>query len=182
VLALAGEPILGAEVDAVADRLEALSPNFSRPHLRRLALTTIFFPLLTARAIAGEERERASAEANAARADRVEGHAQAPLPSQVGTWETLGLEVWLQLVELEPGEWSPVFELPGAFALVRLIERDGAEPAGAEQFRAEILLFDYGEARAEIDQRVFEQRLDIVDPEWERIVPGAWKARMIGEA
>lgn len=182
VLALDGLPLSAEEVDRVAERLRSISPNFALPHLRRLALTNHFFPLLTARATADSgARERARAEAEAARDAWVEGRAQGPLESEEGNWQTLGLEVWLAVSELEPDAWSPVFELPGAFAFAHLAARDHAARAIQEDFRVELSRFPYHEAIASIEDSVFEQRLTIVDPAWERIVPGAWKTRMTVE-
>jgi hypothetical protein len=101
------------------------------------------------------------------RAELVEGH-----------WKQLGIETWIRARGLEPGAWSEVFEEPGAFTFLRLISRDGNERAGAELFRVELARFPYLAARSELDQRVFDARLEIVDPEWGALVPARWRIPM----
>lgn len=180
VLRLSGVDIRAEEVDRLADRLSEIEPFFAQSHRRRIALTQLLFPLLTARAIAGEGREEARAQAEEFRRSRVEG-AQGPLAAPLeGDWRALGLGIWLEVSKLEPGRWSEVFEVPGAFVVARLLERGGEGAFGPHSLRADLLQFPYLASRQEIDERVFDQQLEIVDPSWEKLVPMAWQYRMRG--
>lgn len=181
VLRLAGVDIRAEEVDRLADRLSEIEPFFAPSHRRRIALTQLVFPLLTARAIAGEAREQARAEAEEFHRSYVEGGAQGPLAAPLeGDWRALGLGVWLEVSKLEAGRWSAVFEVPGAFVVARLLERGGEGTAARHSLRADVLQFPYLPSRQEIDERVFDQRLEIVDPSWEKLVPMSWQYRMRG--
>jgi hypothetical protein len=73
-----------------------------------------------------------------------------------------------------------VFEVPGAFAVARLVERRPAQRPADEVFVADLMRFPYCDSLAEIDQAVFDEELEILDPEWERIVPAEWRLQMTG--
>ena len=89
----------------------------------------------------------------------------------------LSLPLWSALRELEAGE-TALHEVPGAFVVVRLLERDGNPTAALETFRVRLFDFEYIADRGGLGERVFHYHLEIVDPEYEKIVPERWKHAM----
>jgi hypothetical protein len=175
-----GEVIGVEEVDTTADALAALKPSYTRSMLRRQALTHVLFTRAVGRIGCGRERAAARAAATAWSAG---DEGAAPPRERRGTWNELGLDLWLAVRALEPGTWSEVCEGAGFFFLVRLLERDGAAPAVREGFVLEVVEFPWRSDRVGLPLAVFEERLVIVDPAFRKVVPERWKYPMeeVGE-
>jgi len=181
VLAVGERPILAAEVDAIAAALESAEPRYAEPMRRRLALTKVLFPLVAGELEAPRERERARARAVERMALLQAGQEPEGEPGLEleGNWLELGITLWLGLAALEPGQ-SALHEVPGAFVLLRLLDRDRNPQRPLERFRLRALEFPYAVDRAGLDERVFDYHLEIVDPQYRRLVPLLWQHRMPG--
>jgi hypothetical protein len=183
VMTLDGIAITAAEVDAIADTVAQIDPAYTTPHCRRVALTTVLFPKTFGQELAPEERARAQEEAEAWDAARREGSLTGPLePPVLGTWEDLGIDLWDSLRELEVGAWSGVIELSGRFAVVQLLDRDHDVRPGQELFEVQLKSFPYVMPPSSLSELCLEAKLEILDPEWEPIVPGFWKYKMRGDS
>ncbi|MDP6989821.1 MAG: hypothetical protein QF903_10115 [Planctomycetota bacterium] len=171
-----GAGITVAVVVAAADALAALKPSYTRPMLRRQALTHVLFTRAVARLGHADERAAARAAADAWRAGE-----QGALVGRErrGTWNELGLDLWLAVRDLQPDEWSPVCEGAGLFFAARVLERSGAPPAVREGFVLELVEFPWRDDREGLALAVFEQRLVIVDPAFGAVVPERWKIPMM---
>ena len=183
VLVCAGDPIRADEVDPTAESLQALGPNFTQPHLRRMALTHVRLPLAAGRAQAANGR-RAEARAEAAAyLELVSAGGPRPAepapggPSEVleGPQDVLGVPLWVLLQGLEIDTWSAVNELPGRFVVVRLVSRDEDPQPQREQYRAEIAAFPYVQDPMSLTSAALNADLIVVDPAWEALVPGSWR-------
>jgi len=187
VLALNGQAISAQEVEGVAAVFAAMLPQSSETHTRALALTNVVLPLHAARSIDPERRERARSEALAfLAAVRAGADARGPLvgPAQVerrGTCREIGVEAWQAAATLAPGEWSEVFETPGAFELVQLQKR-GSEPVPAEVVlelgAVDFFYVEADSARQAIGKALDASKLVIVDPAWKDCVPTLWQHRL----
>lgn len=183
VMTLNGVAITAAEVDAVADTVGQIDPAYTRPHCRRVALTTVCFPRTFGRALAPNERKKAREEAEAWDSARRQGALTGPMePPITGTWEFLGIDLWDHARELEEGDWSDVIELSGRFAVVQLLGRDHDVRPGHERFELQLKSFEYVTNPESLKERCLEARLEILDPAWEAIVPGFWKYKMRGDS
>jgi hypothetical protein len=179
VMVLDGEPITAAEVDQHIDSLTTIDASFTKPHRRRLVLTSVIFLRAYARAHPDRPREEARAEAEEWRSKLLADALALPLaPPVSGNWDRLGIEYWFPLRELEPGEWSEVVELCGRFAVIQLVSRDHAPRGGQEWFEARFVEFPYVDRPELLPNRVRDATLEIVDPAWQEIVPGYWKYEM----
>jgi hypothetical protein len=183
VMTLNGAAITAAEVDAVADTVALIDPAYTQPHCRRVALTTVIFPRTFGRELAPQERAQARREAEAWDAARRAGTLTGPLEAPVlGTWEDLGIDLWDGLRELEVGAWSEPLELSGRFAVVQLLDRDHDVRPGHELFEVQLKAFPYVTTPESLKELCLEARLEILDPEWDPIVPGFWKYKMRGDS
>lgn len=186
VLVCAGDPIRAEEVDPIAEALRPLGPKFTLPHLRRLALTNVRFPLAAGRARAGAElREEARAAADAFYRS-VSGDGPLPEDSLAGDsllleggQATLGIPLWVLVQGLELGSWSKVSELPGQFMVVLLEARDGDLQPQRERFTVRVASFPYVEEPNSLAASALDSTLVVVDPDWEPIVPGYWRYQML---
>lgn len=172
-----GEPITTAAIDRLADDVQLLYPEYTRPHARRLALTNAFLPRLALRNQDHEAWDRARAECAAFDP----AHAtQAPW-TEVGDWRQHGLELWSLVRSREVGAWSEPLELHGRWVRARLDERrPGTEPQH-EELTVSLHAFpflDVTELRPATEAAIDAAVLEIVDPEWNSIVPESWKYRM----
>ena len=100
----------------------------------------------------------------------------------MGNWNQVGLTVWLVARGLEPGAHSGVVELPGRFAVIRLEARDGARNPALERVQVLLEAFPYTDRLDTVLQDYLGGELEIVDPAWDEIVPGALKYEMTGDA
>jgi len=98
-----------------------------------------------------------------------------------GSWRELGLVAWGAGMGLEPGTWSELLEVPGAFLRVRLISRSNSPIPAATQVRLDMLEVVYSETGRGLvasETELRKHRLTIVDPDWKAIVPERTKHLM----
>ena len=174
VLAAGDVPILQAEVDRAASWVQLLYPENTQPSLRRKALT--HFLLIRAALASAFPDQRAEALAAAESALQDLDKPGAPAPRVLaGAWSDLGLELWGEVRDLEPGRYHGPIELSGRWALVR---KDSATPGlvpAADLFTVSLFEFLFVPASFEPGTLTAAQsKLTILDPAWEAIVPSAW--------
>lgn len=190
VLALNADPILAADVDAIASIVARAEGQHALPHLRRIALTNVVLPLVATRQVAGaEKRAAALAAAQAWRAARVDGAAAAetvPAPIEEvveGGFGMVGLEVWNWALDCPPGSWSEPIETPGAWRVARVLERSaGLRPCDVV-LKADLATFvwDHAESfRKDVEAHLDRSKLDYVDEAWRDLVPTLWQRRLRG--
>lgn len=182
VLAVDGLPLTAAEVGTVAGWIGLVEPTATAPERRRRALTMHLFPKLALDARWPAERERARAEAERTLAAARAGEAPADrVAAMTGVWDTLGIEVWAALRDASRGEWTGPIAGQGRFVVARWLERAPGRSAAAEHFDVELLSFPFVPLDTDRDAAAaltWDADLTIVDPEWERAVPLAWRANM----
>ncbi len=177
VLAVDGVPIRADEVERWVPVTRLLEPDKVLSHWRRLALANIVLPLRAGEALDPRGREAAYAHATHLRGLATERGA---LPEEVehrdvteGTWKDLGLIDWELARELEVGAWSEVYETVGGWAFFRLLERPAEfGPLSVVRIeRAHACYLDPEAVRGLIDEALRTLPIEVVDPEWEALVP-----------
>lgn len=187
VLMLDAQPITEEEVDRVAGAFARLQPQYVLAHCRRLALTNVVFPEVAARTVDPGRRETARALAEQYEAGLRAGTlSPGPLAGPTekersGGVKELGLEAWAAVIDAPVGTWSSVLETPGAFELVRLVERTPATAAFDVQMKVGVFTFPYIDEAAvhdAIDAALDRSTLVFVDPSWSDYVPSPWQHRL----
>ncbi|MCK6445563.1 MAG: hypothetical protein L6Q99_04160 [Planctomycetes bacterium] len=182
-------PIATSEVDAYLPAIALIEPRFVEKQLQRVALTNIVLPRAVARVLAGPEAyERARLAAETARKAVDSGEWTGPLAPGTsggtlvsGPYSEVGIARWAHCFELQPGQWSDVFEEIGAFTFVKCLRRvDGALPIQTE-FELETVSFPYlpeGKGLIQVEEAYDRVELEILDPAWRTIVPELLQYRM----
>lgn len=153
------------EIDVAASRVRHHTFEGSQSHYRRVALDEIVLPRAAIAAARPGQRAIALEEARRLRESLVAGREHADEVRRVGNLDTLGPTILGAALELEPGRWSGILELPGTFAFVRLIEPYTLTPTPSVTIATlEVPFLEHG-----IDSSVlldFQDRavLEIVDP------------------
>jgi len=181
--------IRAEDVDEWLEAFAAVEPAYTRPALRRLALTNLVLPRAIGGLIDPAERRAARERAERARADRVAGDAAEPPSADPGSFETLsggyadvGLDVWARARAVETGAWSPVFETVAGWCFFRLLEAPPRPWSRKTAITVERAIFPYLDLdpRGLIESAIDESRLTIVDPAWKDILPATYRYRMDG--
>lgn len=184
VLAVDGQPFTAAEIDLVADRLGELRPDYTRPHLRRLALTAVVIPSRVAQRLAPDRRQRQLRAAQACRERLISGQPPDPELGVVeversGNWFQLGIILGPTVSDLPVGEWSPVTDSLGIWFSARVLQREVGETPIETELRVALIEFPYLEDnRATIDEALADTTYTLVDPAWREILPELWLSRM----
>jgi len=178
VLVCAGDPIRADEVDPIAEALKPLGPKFTRPHLRRLALTNVRLPIAAGRAQGGPDRRAQALEEAEAFIGSLEESEGVQGVLVEGSQDTLGVPLWVLVQGLEPGAWAGPSELPGQFVVVRLEKRDENAQPQREQFTVRVSSFPYVDDPRSLAGEAFNSTLEVVDEAWEPLVPGFWRYQM----
>lgn len=183
VLALGTEPVLAEEVDRHLDLIHLVEPHLVRSDHRRKALTNIVLPTVAARLLAPEERQAAFEHAQALAAEaRETGRAPAGAPEPTyltGTWKDVGMTLWDEARRTEPGAFTALIETPGAwtFAHVLAVGVEPGEPFGPTTQitvqRYDVPFLEREGTRALLQSTIDQLGLQVVDPEWAAVVPGA---------
>jgi len=180
--------IHAVEVERLAGIVQAVFPEYSDLHTRRLALTEALLPRAAARSKRGAEWERARAESSRAFARLQETGAEAwlaevgPPLSDTGGLSYLRLDLWGAARGAELGVWMGPYERIGTFTILRVIAIEGEE--FEEKLTVERVEFPYlpeGSTASDLNEAIDSCRLRIVDPDWEEAFPERWKYRMRGE-
>ena len=190
VLALNGDPILDTEVDAVASIVARIEPHHALPNLRRIALTNMVLPLMSARQVAGPERRAAALERARAWRAALEAGTTPPAPVAPpreekieGGFGVLGFRVWEWTLDAPIGTWSEPIEQPGAWYLAKVVERKpGLRPSDVV-LKVDEVIFDWVEGetyRADVEAHLDKSKLEFVDAAWRDVVPTLWQRRLRG--
>ncbi len=182
VLAVDGVPVSKAEVDRWAAVTRAIEPDKVQAHWRRLALSNIVLPLRTSESLDPEGRRAAFAHA-----ERLRGLATelGRIPDDadvhdiaVGNWAQVGLIDWEVARALAVGAWSDVYETPGGWAFLRLLEQPDVAPeadlgsqAALRFERVHVFYLAPEGLRTLIEDALRKLPIEVVDPEWEPLVP-----------
>ena len=188
VLAVNDLPIRTADVDAIANAIAVLYPQYVFAQCRRLALTNVVLPMWAVRSRDAEERLLALERCRAARiaATHAEAIATEDDEAVAGGLQALGLDLWVAAGELEPGVWSEPVELIGRWALIRIESVTPGEHGQGDWFELTLRSFPYLDfsypdaavASTSIEHAVDRSELEIVSPEWRELIPEEFKFRM----
>ncbi|MFT7487399.1 MAG: hypothetical protein ACI9F9_003260 [Candidatus Paceibacteria bacterium] len=184
VLAVGGVPIHESEVDAHIDALLDIKPEYIKNHRRRLLLINWTFPMARGIQVSGADRKAARLEALdwMAAQEMAPGAPPAAMEGDlVGNWDLVGFDTWLMARELEIGDSSGLVELPGQYAIIRMIDRDRPKNKAHEQMVLRVRTFPYVDSPKGLLEECMESSLEIVDPAWNEIVPGTYKYKMLAE-
>jgi hypothetical protein len=183
VLAVAGEPISGADVERAADHVALIYPSRSREFLIASALGSIILPRAAVAHAYADARDRARAACEAALA-RARNGEDVAAPEHTGGLDALRLPVFGLARELEVGAWGGPCEVLGSFTIVQLVAREeGARHASEERITVRLLEFGYlpaGFGQPDVAAAMDAARLEIVDPDYALFVPDSARYRMKG--
>ncbi len=179
-LAIGGHPIAAEDIERYVPMIEIIEPEFvRRDHLRKV-LSNIVLPTAAGAALLPEDREaayqRASELLAAARETGTLPDGAPEANPLSGPWVKVGMVSWFEAMSMEPGTYSPLHETPGAWTFFELIST-GAPP-GEFHATTEVSVRRYDvrylpdEALHDLVQEALDTLpIDIVDPEWEPLVP-----------
>jgi len=182
VVAVDGVAVAASEVDRWAAVTALLEPDKVHAHWRRLALSNIVLPLRASEALDPEGRRAAFADAGRLRGlavelDRIPDDAAVRDVAE-GTWNQVGLIDWDVARGLAVGEWSEVYETPGGWAFLRLLERpevapgEALGPHAALRFeRVHVFYLAPEGLRTLVDDALRQLPVEVVEPDWEPLVP-----------
>jgi hypothetical protein len=182
VAAVDGVPVAQAEVDRWVALMALIEPDKVHAHWRRLALSNIVLPLRAAEALDPEGRQAAFQHAERLRGLAAE---QGRIPDEadvhdvaLGTWRDVGLIDWEVARGLEVGAWSSVYETPGGWAFVRLLEEPEEPPDGAlgartslRFERVHVMYLAPEGLRLLVDEALRKLPIEVIDPAWEALLP-----------
>lgn len=182
-LVFGGAPVSVDEIDRHLELIHLIEPHLVKSDHRRKALTNIVLPVVAGRVLYPEERQAAFERAQALAAEAREvGRAPESAPEPLyltGTWLEVGMPVWDEARRTEAGSFSGVVETPGAWTFVHVLAV-GAEPGEAFGPMTQVTVQRYDvpyierEATRDMLQSAMDQlELEIVDPEWEKVVPAS---------
>jgi len=185
VIAFDGLPISASEVERWVPVIAMMEPDKVERHWRRLALANFVLPFRAAETLDPAGRNEAYRAAQhlhgqAVELNRVpEGAEFVDVAS--GTFHDMGLADWYQAKDLEVGAWSPVYETLGGFAFYRLLEKPAQfgprSPIRIE--RVQVHFLDPRGVRTVVDDALRALPIDIVDPEWEALVPPLYLQNLV---
>lgn len=182
VLAIGGEPITAQEIDRYVDMVHLIEPHLVKRDHRRKALSNVILPIAIGRALVPEtDRQAAFQEAerlaSAAKETGTVPEGAAEVQYLTGTWKEVGMTVWNETRSTSPGSFSGVIETPGAWTFVHLLATT-TEPGEAfspttvvTMQRYDVYYYDREGMRDLIQDGFDNLRVEVVDPEWEAVVP-----------
>ncbi|MFT5291619.1 MAG: hypothetical protein ACI8QS_001392 [Planctomycetota bacterium] len=144
VLSVAGQVILRADLEEIADAAGLAQPESSRPHHVRLALDNLLIPRAALAAAHSEQRALAKA---AAEETLLELQAQTTSGAIHGAEmqeldvRKLGLALWYEFRHSQPGKWIGPVEDVGRFRLARWVLVEAGPKPGQNAYTCEILDF-----------------------------------------
>lgn len=179
--AIGGVPVMKADIEEYLPLMRMIDPHLVDTSLRRRALANIVLPIAAGQALDAEAYEAAFQKAQRIRAAVLETGIfppDAPKANYLtGTWIDVGLVPFKAAAGMEPGTYSPLLESPAAFTFFKLVATNLQEgEAMGPQTELVIQRYDVpylpDEASVELIQSAIDTLpLEIVDPEWEPIVP-----------
>jgi len=183
ILVVDDQPILAADVDRFVGAVALIEPEFVLRDHRRKVLSNISIPLAAGAALDPTSREEAFTRAQAllsAFRETGEVPADAPQPRVLsGTFKEIGLIPWALATEMEPLTISELHETPGAWSFFRLTA--SSEAPGEFEGRSQVTILRYDvpylpqdAVRGLLQTAMQGFKIEIVDPEWEPMVPPAF--------
>ena len=179
--AIGGVPVMKDEIDAFLPLMELIDPHLVKSSHRRAALANVMLPMASARALDPASREEAFQRAQAIHASvRETGIFPPGSPTAnplTGSWRDVGLVPFNAAMSMEPGTYSALLEAPASWVFFKLVATNLEEGAAYEaQTLITVQRYDIPflpmEASAELIQSgIDELPIEIVDPEWEHIIP-----------
>lgn len=179
--AIGGIPIPKSAVDAYVPLMKLIDPHLAEPALRRAAFANITLPIHAARALDPDSWEAAFQKAQGIHAQvRETGElpADAPTPNYLnGSWLDIGMVPFQAAIGMEPGSYSRLVESPSAWTFFKLIATNLDEGEAYDGLtQVSIVRYDVPFLPQEGSQALVQQAIDtlpfeIVDEEWEHIVP-----------
>ncbi|MEC8512072.1 MAG: hypothetical protein VX015_07995 [Planctomycetota bacterium] len=182
-LVFGGTPVSAEEIDRHVELIHLIEPHLVKSDHRRKALTNIVLPVVAGRVLYPDERQAAFERAQALAAEAREvGRVPEGAPEPIyltGAWREVGMPVWDEARRTEAGSFSRVVETPGAWTFVHLLAV-GTEPGEAfgpmtqiTVQRYDVRYIDQEATRATLQSAMDQLELEIVDPEWEKVVPAS---------
>lgn len=180
VLVVEDQPILSSDVDRYVDAIGLIEPEFVLRDHRRKVLSNISIPLAAGAALDPEAREVAFARAQSllsAVRETGELPPDAPEPQvRTGTFKDVGLIPWAIASEMEPLTFSELHETPGAWSFFKLTAT--SEPPGGFVGGSQVTIVRYDvpylpqdAVRGLVQTAVDGFQVEVIDPEWEPMVP-----------
>ncbi len=179
--ALGGVEIKKADIDAYLPLMRLIDPHLVDASLRRAAMANLVLPIAAGQALDPASREEAFQKAQAihtsVRETGVFPPDAPPANLLTGSCKDVGLIPFNAAMSMEPGTYSGLLEAPGSWVFFKLIATNQEEgmPFEAE---TQITIQRYDvfylpmEAGADLLQAGIDTLpLEIVDPEWEHIIP-----------
>ena len=183
ILLVDDQPVLAADVDRFVEAIARIEPEFVLRDHRRKVLSNISIPLAAGAALDASAREEAFAQAQSllsALRETGEMPPDAPEPRVMsGTFKEVGLIPWAIASQMEPLTVSDLQETPGNWTFFKLTAT--TDPPGEFGGQSEVTILRYDVpylppegVRDLVQDAVQGFKIEIVDPEWEPMVPPAF--------
>jgi len=182
VLAVGGEPISGAEVDRYVEMVHVIEPHLVKQDHRRKALANVVLPIAVGRALVPKvDRDAAFREAQRLLSEAretgtlPEGAVEAQYLT--GTWKEIGMTIWNEAQSTAPDSFTAVIETPGAWTFAKVLATNAVpgEPFGpltqVTVQRYDVYYYDREGMRNLIEDGLKELPFEVIDPEWEAVIP-----------
>lgn len=180
VLLVDQQPILASEVDRYVDAVRLIEPEFVLRDHRRKVLSNISIPIAAGAALDPASREEAFERAQrllAASRETGQVPDDAPAPRvMTGTFKDVGLIPWAIATDLEPLTFSELHETPGAWTFFKLTAT--THPPGEFVGHSQVTIVRYDvpylpteAVRGLVQSAIGGFDVQVVDPEWEPLVP-----------
>lgn len=181
--AIGGVPVMKAELEDLVPLMKLIDPHLVDSSLMRMALANIVLPVKSAHALDPAAREEAFQRAQRIHANvRETGTFPPDAPESnllTGTWGQVGLVPFNAAMSMQPGEYSSLLEAPASWVFFKLLAtnlEEGASFDGRTQItiqRYDIPFLPLEASPQWIQEGIDTLPIEIVDPEWEHIIPPA---------
>lgn len=180
VLAIGGVPITAADVDQYVDAIALIEPEFVERDHRRKVLSNVTFPVKAGAALDPAARDEAFREAQRllaiARETGVVPKEEIVPTVLTGTFREVGLVPWAVAKDMEPLTFSDLHETPGAWTFFKLTASGAPQGEFDGLTQVTIVRYDVPYIEREVAREMLQSAVDglpieVVDPEWEPIVP-----------
>ena len=179
--ALGGIPVMKADIDEYVPLMKLIDPHLVKASLRRLAVANVLLPIAAGRALDPLAREDAFQRAQAVHATVRETGTfpdDAPAANLLsGSCLDIGLIPFNAARSMEPGTYSGLYETPGSWMFFKLIATnlEEGEPFTPETQvtiqRYDTFYLPMEDGADLLQSGIDTLPLEIVDPEWEHIIP-----------
>lgn len=181
VMTIGGLPVTAEDIDHYLPLIEIVEPEFVENDKRRKIFANIVLPRFAASALLPDEREAAFREAqrwHVAARETGSLPEDAAEPSYLsGYWLDVGFVLWDEARSTPVGSYSRLFESAGTWTFFKLVATDvpeGAEFGPRTQITVQRYDVPFLDAEAMPDiiaEGMNSLPVEIIDPEWESVVP-----------